>query len=467
MTNEVSSQASEAELDSTFIGHDDFALVRVPDSERYSWFSVALQRFGQLSALAQFFLAAMIGLTMGFWQAMLAITIGAVLLEIVTIFVGIAGQREGMSTSVLARWTGFGRYGSALVGIAMAISLTGWFGVQNEVFANGLFSIWPGVPLWVWCIVGGIAVTLIVVYGFVSMNWVAYVTVPAFLLLCVFSIGSALKSHRLADLMSSNHPGPAMPLAFGITMVAGGFIVGAVMTPDMSRYNRTPMDVVKQTVVGVTLGEYFVGVIGVLLAHTFKTVTAEQMQQNAGLVVGLVQGTVGTLGVLILVASILKINDWNLYPSSLGIVNAVHTFTGKRINRAMVAVVLGVLGSILSAMGFASKFQTFLVELGMVFPPIAAIMIADYFIVKSWRSELDESRASGALPARMPAVVPAGLISWVLGYAVAKILSLHPDWIPAVNVPALVSLVAAFVIYVVLGKAGLGRGVGIHDTPAV
>jgi len=465
VTNQVNAQASEADLDSAFIGHDDYALVRVPESERYSWFSVALQRFGQLSALAQFFLAAMIGLTMGFWQAMLAITIGAVLLEIVTIFVGIAGQREGLSTSLLARWTGFGRYGSALVGVAMAISLTGWFGVQNEVFANGLASIFGG-PLWVWCIVGGIAVTLIVVYGFVSMNWVAYVTVPAFLLLCVFSLSAALKSHNLSDLMSDNHPGPAMPLAFGITMVAGGFIVGAVMTPDMSRYNRSAMDVVKQTVVGVTLGEYFVGVIGVLLAHTFKTVTAEQMGQSAGLVVGLVQGSVGTIGVLILVASILKINDWNLYPSSLGIVNAVHTFTGVRINRAMVAIGLGVLGSILSAMGFASKFQTFLVELGMVFPPIAAIMIADYFIVKSWRKELDESRMAGALPSHLPAVVPAGLISWVLGYATAKGLSMFPEWIPAVNVPALVSLVAAFVVYVVLGKLGLGRGVGIHETPA-
>lgn len=464
MTNS-SPSTSEADLDSTFIGHDDFALVRVPESERYSWFSVALQRFGQLSALAQFFLAAMIGLTMGFWQAMLAITIGAVLLEIVTIFVGIAGQKEGMSTSVLARWTGFGRYGSALVGIAMAISLTGWFGVQNEVFANGLQSIFGG-PLWLYCIVGGLAVTLIVVYGFVSMNWVAYVTVPAFLLLCVFSLTAALKDHNLSDLMSSRHPGPPMSLAFGITMVAGGFIVGAVMTPDMSRYNRTPMDVVKQTVVGVTLGEYFVGVIGVLLAHTFKTVTAEQMGEAAGLVVGLVQGTVGTLGVLILVASILKINDWNLYPSSLGIVNAVHTFTGKRINRAMVAVVLGVLGSILSALGIASKFQTFLSELGMVFPPIAAIMIADYFIVKSWRTELDESRAAGTLPSRMPAWVPAGLAAWVLGYAVAKLLAMNPTWIPAVNVPALVSLVAAFVIYVVLGKLGLGRGIGIHDTPS-
>ncbi|WP_219105559.1 hypothetical protein [Austwickia sp. TVS 96-490-7B] len=41
--------------------HDDFSLVRVPESARYGWVSVAMQRFGMLSALAQFMLAASIG----------------------------------------------------------------------------------------------------------------------------------------------------------------------------------------------------------------------------------------------------------------------------------------------------------------------------------------------------------------------------------------------------------------------
>lgn len=35
------------------IGHDDYSLSRVPVFERYSWWTVALQRFGQLSALPQ------------------------------------------------------------------------------------------------------------------------------------------------------------------------------------------------------------------------------------------------------------------------------------------------------------------------------------------------------------------------------------------------------------------------------
>lgn len=152
---------------------DDYALSRVPQSARYSWYSVAMQRLGQLSALAQFMLAAYVGAGMTFWNAMLAILLGSVLLEIVTIFTGIAGVKEGLSTSVLARWTGFGLVGSALVGIAFCISLTGWFAYQNEVFGVGLHTVFPAIPAWVFCLIGGIVVTLIVVNGFASMNWVA------------------------------------------------------------------------------------------------------------------------------------------------------------------------------------------------------------------------------------------------------------------------------------------------------
>ena len=101
------------------IGRDDHAVRRMPASERKHWFVVFLQRYGQMSALSQFLLGATLGFGMNFWNAFLALTLGAVILEVVAIFTGIAGQREGLSTSVLTRWTGFGRYGSAILGLVI------------------------------------------------------------------------------------------------------------------------------------------------------------------------------------------------------------------------------------------------------------------------------------------------------------------------------------------------------------
>lgn len=432
--------------DSSIVGNDDYAVTRVPEDKRYSWFNVATQRFGQLSALAQFFLAATIGVGMSFWDAILAITIGAVLLEVVTIFIGIAGMREGLSTSVLARWTGFGAKGSAFVGLAMAVSLTGWFGVQNEVFAQGLAGI-TNMPFWVACLIGGLGVTLIVAYGFKFMGWVAYVTVPAFLALCVWAVSAELGKHDIGALMSEGPVGEPISLAAGATIVAGGFIVGAVMTPDMSRFNRSVGDVVKQTIVGVTLGEYFVGIIGVLLAHALKVQLAD-----AGSVIGIIQTSTGTIGVIVLIISIVKINDWNLYPSTLGITNAFQTLFGVRVNRVTVTLILGVAGTLLSIFNITSSFIEFLMLLGILFPPIAGIMIVDYFILKTWRKELDESRAQGELPKQADSFVLAGIVAWVVGGAVGYFTGEAGIGIPAVN-----SLAATMVAYYALGVAGFAR----------
>jgi len=425
------------------VGVEDHALTRVPLSERYSWWQVAVQRFGQISALSQFLLGATLGYGMTFWDAFLALTFGAVILEVVAIFVGIAGMREGLQTSVLARWTGFGHAGSSLIGLAIGISLIGWFGIQSAVSAQGLESLLGVFPVWAWSLIFGLAVTLVVLFGFHSMQWVANITVPAFVLLVGWSIISELSDHSIGALMSSAPAGPQLSLLEGTTFVAGGFIVGAVITPDMTRFNRSTADVVKQTLIGITLGEYVIGLSGVLLAHATRS----------GDIIQIVTSSVGWVGVLVIILGTIKINDWNLYSSGLGIVNFVGTVFGRHVNRGLVTLVVGVIGSVLAAAGILDKFVDFLVLLGVAFPPIAGIMTAEYFVVKRWRAELESTRETGAPPATAPTWVPATLIIWIAAALIGK----YWEWgLPSVN-----SLVIAFVGYVVAGRLGLVRGVGL------
>jgi len=428
------------------VGVDDFALSRVPDSARYSWWSVATQRFGQISALSQFLLGSTLGFGMHFWGAFWALTLGAVILEVVAIFVGVIGVREGMQTSMVARWTGFGAAGSALIGLAIGISLIGWFGIQSAVSAEGLHSLLGFLPAWGWSLLFGLIVTAVVLWGFGSMQWVAYFTVPSFLILVGWSIIRTLVNHDVGALITSAPPGPQLTLVQGTTLVAGGFIVGAVITPDMTRFNRTTADVVKQTVLGITLGEYVIGLTGVLLAHAARSAD----------VITIVTSSVGWVGILVVILGTVKINDWNLYSSGLGVVNFVGTVFGRHVNRAVVTLVLGVVGSVLAAAGILTKFMDFLIILSVAFPPIAGIMVAEYFVVKRWRPDLEASRASGAVPATAPMWVPATLVIWL----VAALIGHYWMW----GLTSINSVVIAFVVYVVLGKAGLIRGVGLHHT---
>ena len=426
---------------------DDHALGRVPETARYSWWSVAVQRFGQMSALSQFLLGATLGFGMTFWGAFWAFTFGAIILELVAVFVGIIGAREGMSTSMVARWLGFGRGGSALIGLAIGISLIGWFGIQSAVSAEGLADTLGGLPAWGWSLVFGLIVTAICVAGFDKMAWTAYITVPLFMILVGWAIVHELLSHDVGALVSQAAPGPQISLAAGTTIVAGGFIVGAVVTPDMTRFNRSTADVVKQTLVGVTLGEYVIGMSGVLLAHA---VGSDQITT-------ILTSSVGWVGVLVVVLGTVKINDWNLYSSGLGVVNFIGTVTGRPVHRAATTAVLGVVGSLLAAGGILGRLTDFLTILGVVFPPIAGIMVAEYFVVKRWRGALESSRADGgAVPSTSPTWVPATLLVWLVASLVGHFLT--------VGLGSVNSLVVAFVLYVVVGKSGLLREVGRSRT---
>jgi cytosine permease len=421
---------------------DDYALQRVPAEARYGWWSVALNIFGQLSDIITFITGVALGAGLSFWGAFWALTLGSVVLELVAVFVGIAGVREGLSISVLARWTGFGRYGSALMGLIISVSLIGWFGIQNGVFAEGMTALVPDVDPWIWSLATGFLMTLLVMYGFRAMRWVAFIAVPAFQVVIAYSVITQLAQHDLGSVFSASPMGEPITIAAGATIVAGSYMAGAVVTPDIARFNRSPKDVVKQSIVSITLGQYVMGLIGVVLAYAIKGEDA----------VSILVTTAGVVGVITLIAAVVKINDWNLYSSSLGIVNAIATLTGVRVNRTWATLVIGVLGTALSAVGILNSFTDFLTVLGVSLPPIAGIVVAEYYLVRRWRGQLDESRVRGELPATEPELVPATLVIW----AAAAVFGWWSDQ-AGVGVGSLNSLLLAGLLYFVMGKLGWVR----------
>ncbi|WP_394613355.1 purine-cytosine permease family protein [Lentzea sp. JNUCC 0626] len=414
------------------LGRDDQALSRVPDQARHGWLSVATQRFGQTTALSQLLLGATLGFGMSFWDAVLALTIGAVLLSVVAVGVGVVGQREGLSTALLSRWTGFGHAGSAVLGLIIALSCTGWFGVQTGLAGAALAGTAGVLPAPVWALAFGILVTVIAAYGFRWMAWTSYVAVPAFLALLgwvllvhVDDVGAAVGRSQVNSI----------GMLTAITLVTGSFIVGAAIAPDMTRFHRNGWDVVKQTVLGITAGEWVISLVGVLLARGLGTTD----------VLGVVTGTGGWIGALIVVTAVLKINDWNLYSASLGLVNFVDAVFRLRISRAQVTVMVGCAGSFLAAAGIVQQFSHFLVLLGVVFPPVAGIMMAEYHVVRRWRNEIISTRPH--VPRSAPSWVPATVVIWPASAILGEVLPFGQS--------SLNSLVLAFGLYVTAGRLDL------------
>ncbi|MER8087697.1 cytosine permease [Streptomyces sp. NPDC087532] len=434
-------QAEAVAHETKTIGSDDYALSRVPRDKRFGFWSMLLQWLAQSGSISQFTLGATIGVGMTFGNAFLAFTLGAVILEIVIFAIGLAGMREGLATPMLTRWVGFGRNGSALVSFVIAVSLVGWFGVQNTIFGNSVSAL-VGGPSWMWCVLAGIAITALVIFGFKYMAVFAKIVTPLFFAMVAWSIVSTLKDHSISDLIHSPAPGQTIPLAVAATAIAGGFMTGAIVAPEMTRYNSKGSHVFLQSASSMILSEYIVGMTGVLLGHLVKSNEVSHI----------VLSTSGAFGVIVVLMSTAKINDWNLYGSSLGVVNFFQVVFGKRIHRGAVTIVLGIAGTVLSAVGIMTHFTEFLSILGVAIPPIGGIIVAEYWVVKRMRKPLDDTRESETLPTSSPTWVPMSIVIWIAAFCVGKF---YEGGIPALN-----SLATAFVLYSVLGLLGWVRPYG-------
>ncbi|NWQ44007.1 cytosine permease [Bacillus sp. EB106-08-02-XG196] len=409
---------------------DDYSLSRVPQSARQSLWSITIVRVGALATISQFILGAALGYGMTFWEAFWATMFGSVILQVISFLLGYAGAREGLSTSLLSRWTGFGRYGSSIIGAIIAIACIGWFGVQNSVFADGLVQATNGkLSLPVAATLTGLGVTILVIFGFKLLSATATIAVPAFLLAVGVGIYAVLSKHSLFDLTHTAPAGDPLTMGVAATMVAGGFIIGAVITPDFSRFAKSGKDVFWMTMIGTFVGELGINMIAVLMAHAARTND----------VVSIMMQTSGWLGAIVVVFSTIKINNLNLYSSSLGFTNIFDSVFNIKLNRGMVTLVIGVIGTVLSVMGILDMFVGFLVLLGVFIPPVAGIMVIDYFILKTHRKALDESRANGTLPADVEKMSPVTLIAWAAGFAAGYFVT--------AGIPSINSLVVSAVVY--------------------
>ncbi|MBU5342726.1 purine-cytosine permease family protein [Caldifermentibacillus hisashii] len=411
---------------------DDYSLTRVPMSARQSLWSITIVRVGALATISQFILGASLGYGMTFWQAFWATMFGSVILQVISFLLGYAGAREGLSTSLLSRWTGFGKHGSSIIGAVIAISCIGWFGVQNSVFANGIVEATGGkLSLPVAATITGLGVTVLVIFGFKLLSITATITVPLFLLAVGYGIFKVLKDHSIIDLMSASPAGEPMSMGAAATMVAGGFIIGAVITPDFSRFAKNGKDVFWMATIGVLIGELGINMIAVLMALAAKTND----------VVSIMVTTSGWFGAFVVILSTVKINNLNLYSSSLGFTNIFDSVFNIKLNRGMVTLVIGVIGTVLSIMGILDHFVGFLTFLGVLVPPIAGIIVVDYFILKTHRKELDESRKEGKLPEKISNMHPVTFIAWIAGFASGYLIT--------IGIPSINSLVMSGLVYYV------------------
>jgi cytosine permease len=147
---------------------------------------------------------------------------------------------------------------------------------------------------------------------------------------------------------------------------------------------------------------------------------------------------VGALAMLIL--SIWTINALNLYSASLSL-----TATFPRFRQWTYTVVGGVVGTIIALLGIIDAFIPFLIFLGIIIPPIAAIYVIDG--LATFRG-MDPAESLVSIPALRWEAIGTWLVS-----VVVAVLAAYAG-LTLTTVPALDATIVAAIVYLIVLKRG-------------
>ena len=390
---------------------DDFSLKPVPLDQRKSWLDMAIVWIGVAIVLSALLRGMMIGMGLGSIQSvLLAYLLGEVLLIGMMTLTGLLGAKQGLSTPLLARRP-FGERGALLISFCLAIAFMGWFGVQAGLFAETLVAYArTSIPVPYLAFGSGLLMMIPAIFGFKGLKALSWGAVPPMVvvfLYAAFKMGfQFLPAQELSRLAQSHQPSP-YPLGLGeaASLVAGGFIVGAVTSADVFRYARPRL---RDIFCAATLS---MGVSATmqLVGSVLAMRTGLYHEQLPRVIISPEFAGLGVIGFLAISFAQWTTNDSNLYSSVLAF-NAIFKWT-----RWKLAVVVGILASFLAAWGILGRLELFLGFLSIAIGPIGGIIVADFYFIGR-----NMVPCGGGSPRRWnPVAFGAYFLSFLIGWTTA------------------------------------------------
>ena len=357
-----------------------------------------------------------------------ALVVGSVILTVIGATMGSIGARTRLSSYLLVR-IAFGDRGAAVVNLAFAVSLIGWFGVNIDLFSGAVTrlaaDIW-GMELAAWPIeiAAGVLMTTTTVFGFRAINILASLLSPVLAVVTAMLLFGSLDAMSIGEFMAIEKAA-TLTVSDGVSAVVGGIIIGAIILPDITRFVRHWTGAIQVAFWAYMVVELIVfGVAGIAGAVSGKTEILDVLL-HFGLGIG---------AFIIVIAGSWVLNSLNLYSTVLSV-----EATFPKLQGTLVTAVLGGFGVLAAFMNILDSFLAFLGFLAVIFVPVAGVIITDYLLVRRdiYAAETLEANAHLSIPAFM---------SWAAGAVVAAAVSY--GWMPSVlGVGVLDSVIISALLY--------------------
>ena len=419
--------ASENKTATQHAGNEiEYAFGSVPASARKTFGSILVIMTGYCISLSNFVTGATVGSQMEVGPAILSAFVGNTILAVIALMLGMIGAESGKTTLVLAR-NSLGKRSSAIMSVLVALSGVNWIAVNANTFAEMVITNFKWWPL-------GMGLTAIVVValwamsairGVKGLEFVSWLGAPAAVLLAIVSfiaIGTKTGYDAVAQYIPT---GKTLTFSAGSTSIVGAWVFGCIVTPDVTRYAKNKKHVAIAVPVAVYLGLFAINCVGILTAQA--TSQASFVAATAAL----------GLGMLVFICAIFCVwttQDNNIYSASLSLQNIfVETKLEGKIKHSWLAIFVATAAAIFAAAGAVKWLLPIIQTLSVLLPPLPAIMVAEHWVVKNSKAEKNISWT--------------GLLAWAMGSVVGQIAKVNNFLIPAV-----VSMVVAFVAYIILSK---------------
>lgn len=232
--------------------------LRIDESERKSWTSIAFIRAGGMFSAPTLMVGAALGLGLALSGAALATLVGFGFIVAYMCFVSMQASDLGLPTASLAA-PALGRTGARyLVSLIVGVVTIGWFGVQTAVCGASLALMLAdvfglAVPVWACSTALGALMLATALVGFDGLKWVSSVAAPLLVAICLYGVGASVAQTGSLDALLGYVPLPAdaIGLIAGVNMAVGLFAFAGATAGDFARFARTRKDAVLSCVVGV------------------------------------------------------------------------------------------------------------------------------------------------------------------------------------------------------------------------
>lgn len=347
----------------------------VPQMARKSLLSVSLVWIGFPMIITATVTGAAIVTALGFWQGMLAILLGNLILFGYVGTLGVLSTKKGYNFSLQSAIT-FGRNGSRIVSGLLSTLVIGWFAVQTGLTGSNMSDAF-GTNFYIITLIAGVLYIAVTLLGVKALTYIGALSAPFFFILGCWAVTEAVSTSGWSSIASFSGNN-SLTLGIAVTMVVALFIDSGSMTGDFNRWSKNSKESLLATFTAFPVAN--------MIAMIFGGLIAASASQNSDffLYIASKGGFISILAIVLLFLNLGSVCSHCLYNGAVG----WSSLLGKKMRP--VAIVLGILGTILAISGAWNHFITWLNLLGIIVPPIGAVIIADQFFLRK-HADISES----------------------------------------------------------------------------